>query len=217
MKVKKSDIAKLIEQEQIDSFSTHLLAILKRDFRSVGEKREREIRVWRQYGWNQFFYPVFTFHFNGEGHLVNVSDRLNQAGKVLFGSLCMLLSIPWLYSFFEHFDFSRHWIQILGWIVFIGIFIFIGFRIYQMEKRIQLDQIYEILDIEVNKKTASEWNTAKIVTRLVMYPLSVFLIVINTLYMIPRGGYLITIVSLGLVGAYLYSDLKILLKRRNHK
>lgn len=210
MEITKSDIIKLIEEKRTDNFSTHLVTIFKRDFRPAGEVRNYEIRVWRQHGWNRTFYPIFKFDFNKEEKLVNISDRLNPAGKVFFAFLCVLFSIPWLYWVFEDFDFLTHWIQVLGWIVFMAILFFIAFKAYQVEKEIQLDQIYEIVDMEVNKTPEKEWSSAKIITRLVMYPLSIFLVIVNILVIIPRGGYLVAIVFFGLIGAYLYSDLKIL-------
>ncbi len=69
-----------------------------------------------------------------------------------------------------------------------------------MEKNIQLKQIYEILDIETDKKIEKEWSWFKILTRLIMYPLSFILIIVNIMFIIPRGQYILTIISLGLVG-----------------
>lgn len=83
-----------------------------------------------------------------------------------------------------------------------------------MEKKIQLEQIYEILDIETDEKTKKEWSWSKTLTRLIMYPLSIFLIVINILFIIPKGQFILAIVSLGLVGVYLHADLKILLRKK---
>ncbi|MDE3744140.1 hypothetical protein [Maribacter polysaccharolyticus] len=214
MEITKSDIVKLIEEKQTDSFTTHLLTTLKWDCRPSGEIRNHEIRVWRQNGWNKIFYPIFKFDLNRDGHLINISDRINPVGRIIYFLFCVLFSIPWLHWVFEDFDISNHWIQFFGWVIFLGIFLLIGFKVYRMEKQIQLEQIYEILDIETDKKIEKEWSWTKILTRLIMYPLSIFLIIVNILFVIPKGQFILTIVSLGLVGIYLYTDLKILMRKK---
>lgn len=214
MEITKSDIVKLIEEKQTDSFTTHLLTVLKWNCRPSGEIRNREIRVWRQNDWNKIFYPIFKFDLNRDGHLINISDRINPIGRIIYILFCALFSIPWLHWVFEDFDILNHWIQIFGWVIFLGIFLLIGFKVYRMEKKIQLEQIYEILDIETDKKTEKEWSWSKILTRLIMYSLSIFLIIVNILFVIPKGQFILTIVSLGLVGVYLYTDLKILMRKK---
>ena len=195
------------------------MTILKWDFKPTGEIRNREIRVWRQNGWNRMFYPIFKFELNKDAHLINISDRINPVGLIIYVLFCILFSIPWLNWVFEDFDLSNHWIQILGWVIFLGIFLLIGFKIYRMEKKIQLVQIYEILDIEVeNEKLEKEWSWKKILIRLITYPLSFFLIATCFLAAIPQGKYLLALGILTIVGFYLYSDLKIILeKKKNYR
>ncbi|TLF39753.1 hypothetical protein [Maribacter aurantiacus] len=214
MEITKSDIVKLIEEKQTNSFTTHLLAVLKSDCRPSGEIMDREIRVWRQNGWNKVFYPIFKFDLNKDGHLINISDKINPVGRIIYVLLCALFSIPWLNWVFEDFEISSHWVQIFGWVIFLGIFILVGLKVYRMEKKIQLEQIYDILDIETDKKIEKEWSWSKIITRLIMYPLSIFLIIVNVLFIIPKGQFILTIISLGLVGVYLYTDLKILMRKK---
>jgi len=58
-----------------------------------------------------------------------------------------------------------------------------------MEKEIQLDQIYELLDIE-HSKTEKEWGWKKVLVRSIMYPLSIFF---------NRGFYFYSVAARGLL------------------
>ncbi|NAY93443.1 hypothetical protein GTQ34_16145 [Muricauda sp. JGD-17] len=83
-----------------------------------------------------------------------------------------------------------------------------------MEKKIQLKQIYEILEIEVeNEKPEKEWGWKKILVRLITYPLSIFLVAMCFWTAIPQGKYLLAMGVLLIVGVYLYTDLKIIFKK----
>jgi hypothetical protein len=214
LNITKSDVVKLIEEKKIDSFQSHLLNILKRDFTAFGEIRESEIRVWSQNPWNAFFYPVFTFELNSKNELINIKDKLNAVGKIVYGLFILLVSIPWVPQDFPNIDFSNYIIPFVVYILFLGVLVLVSLRVYKMEKRIQLEQIYEILDIETEKRTEKEWSWTKIATRLIMYPLSIFLIIVNILFVIPKGQFILTIASLGLVGVYLYTDLRILMRKK---
>ena len=215
MEITKSDILKLIEVQQMNTFGTHLLTILKWDFRPAGEVRNREIRVWRQNGWNGMFYPIFKFDLNKDGHLINISDRINPVGQIMYFLFCVVFSILWLNWIFDDFDPLFHWIEILGLVIFLGIFLIIGFKVYRMEKKIQLEQIYEILDIEFeNKEVEKEWGWKKIMVRSITYPLSIFLIFVCIFTAIPQGKYFLTLSILSIIGVYLYTDLKIILGKK---
>ncbi|WP_405397562.1 hypothetical protein [Maribacter sp. Asnod2-G09] len=215
MEITKSDIIKLIEVEQVDTFGTHLLNIMKWNLGPAGMVSSREIKVWRQNSWNQMFYPIFKFELDKNGHLINISDKINPAGKIIYFLFCVIFSIPWLSWVFNDFDPIIHWVEILGWVIFLGIFLLVGFKIYQMEKKIQLEQIYEILDMESeNNNPEEEWSWKKILTRLIMYPLCVFLIAITFFFLMPTGKIIYMLLTLGIVGVYLYTDLKILLRKK---
>ena len=200
------------------------MTILKQDFRPIGEIRNREVRVWRLNSRNGAFYPIFKFKLNRDGGLIAISDQLNPVGKVIFIFCCFLFSIPWLFWIFDDPDFSSHWMQILGWVVFLGIFILIGFKLYRIERQIQLNQIYELLGMEIaHSVSENEWSWKKILTRLIIYPLSFLLVVICIFFAIPSKRYFLVLIILSIIGAYLYADIKLILKkkkinktRRNH-
>lgn len=59
----------------------------------------------------------------------------------------------------SNFYILDHWTQILGRFVFLSAFILISLKIYKMEKQMQLDQIYELLDMETeHSETPKEWE-----------------------------------------------------------
>lgn len=195
----------------------HFLTILKQDYKPIGEIKKGEIRVWRQNGWNGMFYPIFKFQLNTDGHLIHISDSINPVGLIIYFVFCALFSIPWLFWIVDDFYPIDHWQQIIGWIIFMGIFLLISFKIYKMEKQIQLDQIYEILEMELeNKKTVKEWGLKSTVVRIITYSLSILLMVICFAFIIPSGDYWSAFGIFLISGVYLFTDLKILLKKRKN-
>lgn len=82
----------------------------------------------------------------------------------------------------------------------------------------QLKEIYELLDMEIeHSETKKEWGWKKIMVRLIMYPLSLFLILVSIFFTLPAKGYFTVLVVLIIVGLYLYSDVKILMQKRRRK
>lgn len=173
--------------------------------------------VWRQNGWNGMFYPIFKFHLNKDGHLINISDRINPVGPIIYLIFFAVFSLPWLYWVFDDFYPLDYWPQIVGWFIFSGIFLLISFKIYRMEKQFQLAQIYEILEIDLkSKKPEKEWGFKSMILRIITYSISISLLIVCFVFVIPSGGYLSAFGILSIVGVYLYTDLKILLKKRKN-
>ncbi|MFC4218800.1 hypothetical protein [Flagellimonas marina] len=218
MEISRSDIVKLIEEKKTDSFETHLWTIIKRDSRPSGEIGNREIKVWKMNFWNGLFYPIFHFDLNKDDHLIKISDRINPAGRLFLSLFCILTCIPWFYWVFDDFDLSQNWPKILFGFIFLGTLVIIGFRIYKMEKEIQLEEIYDLLDMEIeNSSTEKEWGWKKILLRSITYPLSFFLIAVSIFFVLKQGNYFTAIATLTIVGFYLYSDLKIIFKKKKSK
>ena len=186
LEITKKDIEKLIELRKENTFLNHLWNIFSRDFRPKGEIGRNEIKVWNQSMWNVAFYPIFTFELNANNHLTNITDKLNPIGKTIIG----LFSIGILYFVFSNFstdfDFLENWLPILIVSVFLLIFITVFRKLYLFEKQNQLDEIFEILDIEVEeKKPEKEWSLKNILIRLFTYPFCMFLIGLNIFLIIP--------------------------------
>lgn len=215
MKVTKKDVEKLIEVRKENSFFNHFWNVLIYDFRPKGEIRSNEIKVWRQNMWNMTFYPVFTFEFNTNNHLTNIKDEINPIGKTFIGIL--LIGFVYLISpnNLSDFDFVDHLPFVAFILIFASIIFLVVRMVYRFEKQNQLEQIFEILDIEVEeKKPEKEWNLKKIITRLLLYPFCIGLLFLAIFYLFPNGKVFMGIGSLAFAGMYLYSDIKILITKK---
>ena len=215
MEVTKKDIEKLIRLRKKDTFLNHLWNVFSSDFRQKGEIGPNEIKVWRQNMWNTTFYPIFTFELNANKHLVNITSKLNPVGKSLIG----IFIVGFLYTIFPknplEFDLFESWPIVAVISVFAIIFITVFRKLYQSEKQNQLDEIFEILDIEVEeKKPEKEWSLKNILIRLFTYPFCLFLIGLNIFLIIPNGQYILALGTFGFVGFYLFADLKMIFKNK---
>lgn len=216
MEITKKDIEELIELRKENTFLNHLWNVFSRDFRPKGEIGRDEIKVWKQNRWNATFYPIFTFELNANNHLTNISDQLNPVGKTIIG----LFIFGFLYFVFPknptEYDFILNWPIITFIFVFALIVVLLARKIYRFEKQNQLDEIFELLDIEVEKKKPeNEWSFRRILIRLFTYPFCLFLIGLNIFLIIPNGQYILAAGSFMLVGFYLISDLKMIFRKNN--
>ena len=215
MKVTKKDIETLIEQRKKDSLINHLWNTLSGNFRPQGEICRDNIKVWKQSLWFGSFYPIFKFDLNANNQLVNITYKLNSFGKLLIG----LISGGFLFAVFPKnpidFDYLDNSLPISVVIIFIFILIFVLRKLYLFEKKIQLNKIFEQLDVEIKEeKPEHEWSAKNIFIRLFAYPFCLFLIEINIFLIIPNGQYLLAIGSLSMVSFYLIADLKMILREK---
>ena len=214
MEITKKDIEKLIELKKEDTFINHLWNVFSRDLRPKGEINRNKIKVWKQNMWNMTFYPIFTFELNANNHLTNITDKLNPIGKTIVGIFIVGILYFILTNLSPDFDFLENWLTILIVSVFLLIFITVFRKLYQSEKQNQLDEIFEILDIEVEeKKPEKEWSLKNILIRLFTYPFCLFLIGLNIFLIIPNGQYILALGTFGFVGFYLFADLKMIFKK----
>ncbi len=214
LEITKKDVEELIELRKKDTFLNHLWNVFSRDLRPAGEINRNEIKVWNQNLWNATFYPIFKFEFNANNHLVKITDKLNPIGKILIG----IFVFGFLYFVFPknptEFNFIGNWPLILFILAFASIFILVARMIYRFEKQNQLDEIFELLDMEVEeKKPEKELSSKNILIRLFTYPFCLFLIGLNIFLIIPNGGYIVAVGIFGFVGFYLISDLRMIFKK----
>jgi hypothetical protein len=217
MEVTKKDVEKLIELREENTFLNHLWNVFSRDFRAKGEIKRNEIEVWNQNMWNMTFYPIFTFEFNSNNHLINITDKINPIGKLIIG----IASLWFLYLIFPNnlteFNPIENWQSITIVAVFVFLVVWIARKIYRMERKNQLDQIYEILDIEVEQKVpANEWSLKNILIRLFTYPFAIFVITVCVWSLFSNGIKSIAqaLFGIGICGMYLYSDFKIIINNK---
>ena len=217
MEVTKKDVEKLIELRKKDTFLNHLWNIFSRDMRAKGEINRNEIKVWSQNMWNLTFYSIFTFEFNANNHLTNITDKMNPVGKTLIG----IASLWFLYLIFPNNPTEFNPIDKWQWITIIAVFVFlvvwVSRKIYKMERKNQLEEIYEILDIEIEEKTPeNEWSLKNILIRLFTYPFAIFVIAICVWSLFSNGikSIFLTLFGIGICGMYLYSDVRMIIKNK---
>lgn len=123
MKITKKDIEKLIELEKRNTFLNHLWNVFSKDFKSKGEIGQKEVKVWKQNIWNGIFYPVFTFEFDDNNHLINITDKLNPIGKTFIRIFITgFLYLVFLKNF-SKFKLIENWR--LNIIIFVFIFLMV--------------------------------------------------------------------------------------------
>lgn len=218
LEITKEDILKLIEIEKKDNIYNHLLNVLLVDFRPKGEIKHNEIKVWQQNSWNRITYPIFIFKLNSDNHLIDITDRINPIGK--FFNCLILFALLYFFSLFDYseINLADNWLVIFLTLIFFGVVFFVFYRYYQFEKKQQLKNIFKILDIEVEQEEFErEWSLKNILIRLFTYPFCLFLIGVTYLHIIPSGKYIMALTCFIIVGFYMISDIKLILKEKLNK
>ena len=217
MEVTKKDVEKLIELRKENTFLNHLWNIFSRDMTAKGEVSRNEIKVWRQNMWNLTFYPIFTFEFNANNHLINISTKLNSVGKMIIGFI--IIGLIWLIfpKNLSDFDIFEKWQMATFLLVFSFLVVWVARKVYRFEKQNQLEQIFEILDIEVEEKEPErEWSLKNVLIRLFTYPFSLFIVFISVWLLFENGirNILQSVIGIGVCGMYLYADIKMIMRAK---
>jgi len=220
MEVTKKDVEKLIELRKENTFLNHLWNVFSRDMRAKGQINQNDIKVWNQNIWNMTFYPIFTFEFNTKNHLTNITTELNPVGKTLIGII--LIGLIWLIfpKNLSEFDLADSWQMATFLAIFSFLIVWIAKKLYRFEKQNQLEQIFEILDVETDeKKPEKEWSLKNILIRLFTYPFSIFVISICAWSLFANGikSIFLTLFGIGICGVYLYSDIKMIMNNKKAK
>lgn len=215
MEITKKEVEKLIEIKEKNTFINHLMTLISRDFRIKGEVSYNKITLWKQGFWSMNIYPIFIFEFNTEMHLINITDKQNPIGKILRIVILLPLAILIFAQIKNNFDFIGNWKFITLFGIFISLIILLTRKVYNFEKQNQLEMFYDLLDIETEKnKIEKEWNYKKVITRIFMYPFCIGLILLAIFLLFPNGDLILGIGSLGIAGTYLFTDIKILIRKK---
>ncbi|MDT0644647.1 hypothetical protein RM553_17540 [Zunongwangia sp. F363] len=215
MEITKTDIRKLIDVEKADSFFNHLVAVVTRDYRAKGEIKPSEIVVWSQSFWTGVTYPVFTFKLDSKNNLIDITDRLNPVGLVFYFGFISFLIFLFTPQDITNIAWENFWPLALTVVLFLAIFVLITTRIYRFEKQEQLNEIFELLDIEVDsEKSEQEWSLKNIMIRLFTYPFCAFLIWLNVFIAIPTGNYGLAMGTAIFVIPYLYFDITLIMRKK---
>jgi len=217
LEINKKEVEKLIELRKENTFLNHLWNVFSRDIRAKGEIKRNEIIVWNQNMWNMTFYPIFTFEFNANNHLINITDTINPVGKTIIA----IATLWFLYLIFPNnpneFNPIDNWQWITIVAVIVCLVVWVSRKIYKMERKNQLEEIYEILDIEIEEKILEkEWSLKNILIRLFTYPFAIFVITICVWSLFANGikSIFLTLFGIGICGMYLYSDIRMIIKNK---
>jgi hypothetical protein len=142
LEITKKEVEKLIELKEENSFINHLWTVFYRDFRVKGEISYNKIKLWKQGFWNMTLYPVFTFEFNAEMHLINITDKQNPIGKFLRIIILLTLVILFFVQLINNFRLITNWrfIALFGILIWLSNLLFQ--KVYKNDKQNQLDKIY---------------------------------------------------------------------------
>lgn len=214
MQLTKSEISKLVKIKKANTFWNHFLYAFKKEYKINGEIKKSTIKVWQRTSMTGAFYPVYTFEFNFENQLIKTTDKLNPFAQLFRLLFPFTYFFPILSTSFTDFEFVRFFVGISIFLILTFACYLVSNEIYKYEKKEQLKEFYKTLGDKTKEETEKEWTRDKILTRLFTYPFCFALILVNIFLLLPEGEFFITIPTLGIVGVYLYSDLKIIFKQR---
>lgn len=221
MEVTKKDIESLIEIHRSDTYFNHFRNLFTRDWRPTGAIGINEIKIWNPNFWNSSFYPIFHFKFNDSDHLIDITDRLNPVDKTIAFLPMVGLCTAIIYGLVTQ-EYDRGiWLLIgLGIIVYCLLFLVLRSN-YRFEKEQQLEQIFEVLDIETEEKEPEkEWTLKKIITRLFIYSFTIGIIVLGVdiaLNNIDLKGIIALVITALICLGYIYIDIRILRENRANR
>jgi len=165
--------------------------------------------------WNFGFYPIFTFELDENNHLINISDELNPVAKTIIGILFIGAVGLIAYNFPPIAELKGYFVILSIVLIYAFLFVTVFRKIYVSEKQIQLDEIFDMLEIEVGKKEVEkEWSLKNILIRLFTYPFCLSIIGFNIGIMIPEGQYMLALGSLIAVGFYMVPDLILIFRKK---
>lgn len=225
MKSHKEKIDEIITLEKENNLLNHILTSFFNKGETIAEKNLSEYIIWTSNYWVGTFYPIFRINFNEKNEIKNIKTELSLNGKlwtIILGGLILsfftfLLIIPMIESF-EYLEYSD--------LIILGIYGFLAFGIYWVFRKIYLNETKYLLNelkiavgldteenIEKIENEKNEWTLKMTIFRLFVYPFTLFIIFMSG-YMIYKGGYVKGIFGIILGIGYLYTDIKMIQKKR---
>ena len=187
-----------------------------------------EYVIWTSNYWARFFYPVFKISFDKEGEITSIESELSLNGKLwrmILSSLLILfftfiLIIPIIENF-QKFNFLT--------LIIFGVFSLLAFsfiwvfrKFYENETKNSFNELKILVgleskeNIEKKENEKSEWTLKRIIMRAFIYPFALFIIFISC-YGIYKGTFIRGIFGILIAVAFLYTDIKIIWKKRKTK
>lgn len=217
MELTRSDIQKLVKVKKEDTFWNHFVYAFATNYKVNGEVKKNIIKIWQKRTLRGIYYPVFIFEFDNQNQLIKITDKLNSYGKVIQLIFPFIFFLPLIYTSISDFELKRFFIcGLIILILFLAILL-LNNKLYQYEKKEHLEEFRKTLNIKEEKVPEKEWSIKMILTRLFIYPICFTFILLTIFLIVPEGGLFIAIPILGIVGVYLYSDLKLIFKHEKRK
>ncbi|MFK8059593.1 MAG: hypothetical protein AB8B78_05820 [Polaribacter sp.] len=225
MKSDKEKIDKLITIEKENNLMNHILTSFFNKGEVLAEKKNNEYIVWERNYWVGTFYPIFKINFNSLGEIKEIKTELSLNGKlwrIIFGSLLLsfflfALIIPTIENY-EYFEFTDLIIIGIYGILAFG-FIWVLKKIYENETKYLLDDLKTSIGLELEENiekiesSKNEWTLKRTFSRIVLYPFAIFMICF-AIYGIYQGTIKRGIFGIFIALAYLYTDIKIITKKK---
>ena len=225
MKSHKEKIDELITLEKDDNLLNHISTSLFNRGETIAEKNLSEYTIWMTNYWVGTFYPIFKINFNEKNEIKNIKTELSLNGKlwvIILGGLILsffvfVLIIPMIEDF-EYLDFTS--------LIVLGVYGLLALGIYWVFRKIHLNETKYLLNelkvavgldteenIEKIENGKNEWTLKMTIFRFFVYPFTLFIIFMSG-YMIYKGAYVKGIFGIILGSGYLYTDIKMIQKKR---
>lgn len=222
----------IIELEKPSSFVNHLLSNISYSDQIIADIQNQNYQLWKSDRWSRLMYSVFYINFNQDGRIIKIRERLNPVGQgikyLYFGFVLFLYG----YLIYDTLTFPPD-VFYLGYfipLIALLVFFYAVCKGFGYGRRIEKNRMIDYLKIVIGLETAeslqekneskSEWTGGRILTRMILYPLCIFLIFVS-LYMLffdegPKStkNYSAGLYALVLSSTYLVIDLLILIKKR---
>jgi hypothetical protein len=222
----------IIELEKPSSLVNHFLSNVCFSDQMIAEIKPYNYKLWRSDRWSRWMYSVFHITFNEEGSIVKIREELNPLGKYikyLYVGFVLFVFASFIYDALLYPPdafYSGHFIGPIALsVLFYGIYKAFAFG-RTIEKNKMTDYYKIVIGLETaeslqqKKDLRSEWTGRKILTRLILYPLCIFLIFVGLYILLIDNGpksvksFGAGFFVLGLSLTYLIVDIKILIKKR---
>ena len=228
----KEKIDAIIDVKKASNFINHLLSNFYFSDQIITDKQHQSYKLWKSDRWSRLMYSVFHITFNQEGSIVKIHEEINPLGKLIKYFYLGFVLFFYAYLIYDTFLYPPdefywgYFIPPLAILVFFyAVYKGVGFGRKMLKNRM-IDHLKIVIGLETTESLKqkndlkSELTRKKTLTRLILYPLCIFLIFVS-LYMLlidnaPKSSksYSAGLYALGLSFTYLAVDIIILIKKR---
>ena len=176
--------------------------------------------------WVGTFYPIFKISFYPNNEIKDIKTELSLNGKLWSVILGILISSIFLFEMiipmiedYKYLVLSDFMVLVVYGFLAFGLYWVLN-NIYKNERQYLLNDLKIAIGIETNENIErienekKEWTLKKTITRLFLYPFSLFILILSIITLLQ--GNLKGLFGTAICTAYLYADIKILLEKRKN-